>query len=43
MIADPTTLYFGATLRDDTLTPGPNPLLGSETLEDWLRQSISAD
>lgn len=43
VIADPTTLYFGAALRDDTLTPGPNPLLGSETLEDWLRQSISAD
>lgn len=43
VIADPTTLYFGAALRDDTLTPGPNPLLGKDTLEDWLRQSISAD
>ncbi|RZJ46371.1 MAG: SDR family oxidoreductase [Brevundimonas sp.] len=43
VIADPTTLYFGAALRDDTLTPGPNPLLGKDTLQDWLRQSISAD
>jgi uncharacterized protein YbjT (DUF2867 family) len=43
VIADPSTLYFGAALTDDTLTPGSNPLLGEDTLEDWLRQSITAD
>jgi uncharacterized protein YbjT (DUF2867 family) len=43
VVADPKTLYFGAALDDASLTPGPHPRLGKITLEDWLRETISAD
>ncbi len=43
IVADPTALYFGTALNDQSLTPGDNPRLGKLTLEDWLRDSISPD
>lgn len=43
IVADPTALYFGTALNDQSLTPGAHPLLGKLTLEDWLRDSISPD
>jgi uncharacterized protein YbjT (DUF2867 family) len=41
VVADPKALYFGTTLNDQSLTPGPNSRLGKVTLEDWLRDSVS--
>ena len=43
VIAEPDALYFGTVLNDHSLTPGPNPRLGTITLEDWLREAIPAD
>jgi uncharacterized protein YbjT (DUF2867 family) len=36
VVADDSVKYFGATLDDWTLTPGPNARLGAMRLEDWL-------
>jgi uncharacterized protein YbjT (DUF2867 family) len=43
VIGDPAALYFGAAIDDRSLTPGAHPRLGKITIEDWLRESISAD
>jgi uncharacterized protein YbjT (DUF2867 family) len=43
VIADPKARYFGAELDDRSLTPGPNPILGEVTFEQWLDEQISAD
>lgn len=43
VVADPQALYFGAVLDDRSLTPGPNPILGEITFEDWLNESIAPD
>lgn len=36
IVADPAVLYFGAAIDDRSLTPGPNPRLGTARFEDWL-------
>lgn len=33
------TLYYGIALNDQSLTPGPNPLLGTTRFEDWLNNT----
>jgi uncharacterized protein YbjT (DUF2867 family) len=43
IVIDPQAAYFGVRLDDRSLTPGAHPRLGTTTLEDWLRDSISAD
>ena len=43
IVADPEALYFGSRLEDRTLTPGADPRLGTITLDDWLRATITAD
>lgn len=43
IVAEPHGLYFGSVIDDGSLTPGPNPRIGRITLEDWLRNAISAD
>lgn len=42
LIADPQALYFGATVQECSLTPGPRARLTSSTFADWLRRSIPA-
>jgi uncharacterized protein YbjT (DUF2867 family) len=37
---DPSALYYGAVLTDQSLTPGDNPRIGPTRFEDWLRHSI---
>jgi uncharacterized protein YbjT (DUF2867 family) len=39
VITDPKALYSGATVNDQSLTPGDNPRLGPTRFEDWLRRS----
>jgi uncharacterized protein YbjT (DUF2867 family) len=39
VVADPDARYFGATLGDETLVPGPGATLGAIRFEDWLRAS----
>jgi len=34
---DPSALYYGVALTDQSLTPGPNPRLGPTRFDDWLR------
>lgn len=36
VVADPDARYYGALLKDTTLTPGPGALLGSTRFADWL-------
>ncbi len=43
VVADAKAPYFGAVLTDASLTPGADPLLGTVTVEDWLREAIPAD
>ena len=43
IIADPSALYFGARLSEDTLLPGDGVIIGSQRFEDWLRRSLSSD
>ena len=43
IVAEPDGLYFGSTVDDRSLTPGPDPRIGKVALEDWLRGAISAD
>lgn len=43
IVAESQGLYFGSVIDDGSLTPGPNARLGITRLEDWLRDSISAD
>jgi uncharacterized protein YbjT (DUF2867 family) len=33
--------YFGTPVNDQSLTPGPNPYLGSMRFSDWLRRSTA--
>ena len=33
--------YFGTKLNDQSLTPGPNPRIGSTRFGDWLARSVS--
>ena len=37
---DPSALYFGIALTDQSLTPGDNPRIGPTRFEDWLSHSI---
>jgi hypothetical protein len=34
---DPSALYFGIKLNDQSLTPGAGPRLGPTRYDDWLR------
>jgi uncharacterized protein YbjT (DUF2867 family) len=43
VVADPEALYFGAALDDRSLMPGPHPILGAISFEDWLNESMAAD
>lgn len=43
VVADPKALYFGLELNDSSLTPGPNPILGEITFEEWLNEQVAAD
>ena len=42
VIADPQARYFGATLREDTLTPDEGAILGVGRFEDWLKRGEGA-
>jgi uncharacterized protein YbjT (DUF2867 family) len=42
VVADPAAPYFGAVLKERSLTPGLGARLGTITLADWLRESIPA-
>jgi uncharacterized protein YbjT (DUF2867 family) len=37
VITDPTALYYGIAVNDQSLTPGANPRLGKTRFDDWLR------
>ena len=37
---DPSALYYGIALTDQSLTPGDNPRVGPTRFEDWLSHSI---
>ena len=37
---DPSALYYGLALTDQSLTPGDNPRIGPTRFEDWLSHSI---
>jgi uncharacterized protein YbjT (DUF2867 family) len=39
VITDPQALYYGIPVNDQSLTPGPNPRLGTIRFADWLRRS----
>jgi hypothetical protein len=36
---DPTALYFGVLLDDQSLTPGPGARLGPTRFDDWLQSN----
>jgi hypothetical protein len=36
VVVDPSALYFGVALDDQSLVPGPGARLGSTTFEWWL-------
>jgi uncharacterized protein YbjT (DUF2867 family) len=38
---DPSALYFGSALTDQSLTPGDNPRIGPTRFEDWLSRSVA--
>jgi uncharacterized protein YbjT (DUF2867 family) len=40
IIADPSALYFGAELGEQSLLPGRGAAIGALRFEDWLRQSL---
>jgi hypothetical protein len=43
VIDDPGAIYFGTTLNDRSLTPGPDALIGPTTFEAWLdRDAVAA-
>jgi uncharacterized protein YbjT (DUF2867 family) len=37
VLTDPTALYYGVAVDDQSLTPGPQPRLGPTRFQDWLR------
>ncbi len=39
VITDPTALYSGITVNDQSLTPGENPRLGTTRFSDWLSRN----
>lgn len=39
VITDPSALYFGITVNDQSLTPGDRPRLGPTRFGDWLRDN----
>jgi uncharacterized protein YbjT (DUF2867 family) len=39
VVTDPQARYFGAQLRDDTLTPDEGAIIGVTRLDDWLRST----
>jgi len=41
VIVDVNARYYGAVLNDQSLNPGPNPRLGSQTFEEWLARSMA--
>jgi uncharacterized protein YbjT (DUF2867 family) len=41
VITDPTALYWGIALNDQSLTPGNEPRLGQTRFADWLRRSVA--
>lgn len=43
ILAEPKGLYFGAVIDDRSLMPGSAARLGGTTLQDWLRNAITAD
>jgi len=36
-VADDTVPYFGASINEQSLTPGANPIVGATRFEDWLK------
>ncbi len=40
VVADPDARYYGALLKDTTLTPEPGALLGSTRFADWLAAHV---
>jgi uncharacterized protein YbjT (DUF2867 family) len=40
VVADPDARYFGAKVKDGSLTPGPDARLGSIHFDDWLARSV---
>jgi uncharacterized protein YbjT (DUF2867 family) len=36
MVTDPSALYYGIAVNDQSLTPGDNPILGPTHFKDWL-------
>ena len=38
VVTDPTALYYGITVNDQSLTPGEHPRLGPTRFQDWLSQ-----
>jgi uncharacterized protein YbjT (DUF2867 family) len=36
VVTDPSALYYGIALNDQSLTPGKNPILGPTHFKDWL-------
>lgn len=43
VVGDAAEPYFGTTLEERSLTPGPGARLGATTVADWLRECIVAD
>src|SRR5690606_13026846 len=39
VVGDPAATYFGTTLADDSLVPGPDAVLGTTSHEEWLAGS----
>jgi uncharacterized protein YbjT (DUF2867 family) len=39
VLAESNARYFGVVLNDQSLTPGPNPSIGSTTFEEWFSTS----
>jgi uncharacterized protein YbjT (DUF2867 family) len=39
VVADSNARYYGATLNDESLTPGANPRLGATTFDEWFSKS----
>jgi uncharacterized protein YbjT (DUF2867 family) len=40
VVVDANARYFGAVLNDQSLTPGPNPRIGSQSFEAWFSNSL---
>jgi hypothetical protein len=38
-VADVDARYFGALLNDQSITPGANPRIGSQSFEVWFSKS----